>query len=321
MHQNTIFLSPPDIFNKNIASELDVVVIGKRSGHLWEQTDLPQYLSRQNHPPLFNPSNTGPLLYRNNFLTLHDLAYYHHPEWNSRLFSLWYNFLVPQLVKRSRHLFTVSNTIKDEVVKYYKAPSSHISVTYNGISQEMLASGGQNGAAKKKIILSVGSFNKRKNHHALVNAFVASDLKKDYQLVLIGDKNKVFRESNLDEATLAAGNIVILQNVGGEDLIRLYREAEVLVSLSMYEGFGIPLLEGLFYNCKIVCSDIPVYRELFSQYASFCNPHDIHEIRKTLENAVSDNSRQLKLPLPEQFSYAASAEVIVDNILRHSLAK
>ncbi len=118
---------------------------------------------------------------------------------------------------------------------------------------------------------------------------------------------------------MQAGNIVIHENASAEELIALYQKAEILVSLSVYEGFGIPLLEGIFYNCRVVCSDIPVYRELFEGYADFCDPFNIDDIAKALQAVASkgekrEHSRQR--PLLDKFNYAASAEVIVHSILQ-----
>src|SRR5690348_16046794 len=85
------FIAPHNVLHKDIAKELNVKVVGVNKGHLWEQVDLPFYLAKQKHPPLLNLANTGPLLYSNNFITIHDLAFYHRPEWNSKAFSTWYN--------------------------------------------------------------------------------------------------------------------------------------------------------------------------------------------------------------------------------------
>src|SRR5436309_1919491 len=82
-----------------------------------------------------------------------------------------------------------------QIKKYYGVPASKITVTYNGISQKLLSLEQSNAGEKEKIILSVGSFNKRKNHQTLINAFLQSDIKSAYQLIIVGDKNKVFSET------------------------------------------------------------------------------------------------------------------------------
>jgi glycosyltransferase involved in cell wall biosynthesis len=311
---DTVFLAPKNILHYDIAEELDTDIIGKNTGHLWEQADLPFYLLRNGKPPLFSPANTAPLLYGNNYFTLHDLAFFHHPEWNSKAFSVWYNILVPRLALNCRHMFTVSNTVKDEIIKNYKVKPDKISVTYNGISAHMLKMEPQQ---KQKIILAVGTFNKRKNHQNLVKGYLAGNLTKDYQLVIIGDKNKVFAETGIDETLLTNGNIKVHDRLSSDELISMYAQAEIVVSMSLYEGFGIPILEGLYSGCKLICSDIPVYRELYDDCVTFCDPNSIEGVTTALMQvagnvSITQCTREMLL---EKFDYAQSAKTIVDEIM------
>ncbi len=304
IHPTTVFVAPHNIWNKEVAAELEAQVIGSRTGHPWEQLDLPSWLKKQGRPPLWNPCNTAPLSYTNNYITLHDLAFYHHPEWNSRAFSMWYNLLMPRLARKARHLFTVSNTIKGEILIYYHVPAERVSVTYNGISESMLAAP-PGRVPKERIILSVGSFNKRKNHHLLIDAFRNSDIKNTYRLIIIGDKSKVFAETGIDEQQLAASNIILHRHMPEAELIEMYHRAEIVVSLSAYEGFGIPVLEGLYNGCKVVCSDIPVYRELFDGVVSFCDPASQGSVVQAIKDAASGPypTREKVDQLTERYSY------------------
>ena len=313
LRPDTVFLTPKNVRHKDIAEELGAKIIGINTGHLWEQLDLPLHLAGQKYPPLFNPANTGPMLYGNNYVTLHDLAFYHHPEWNSKAFSAWYNVLVPRLAISSKHLFTVSRTIRDEIKANYKIPPAKISVTYNGIAGNMLAA--ENTArSKEKVILSVGTFNKRKNHQNLVKAFLASSLKTEYQLAMVGDKNKVFSESNLDGHDLQNGSIKVYEKLSADELIALYKKAEVVVSLSLYEGFGVPVLEGLYFGAKVLCSDIKVYRELYEGSVEFCDPLNINDVSQALERIVNSEpvGDEVRNGLLEKYNYAKSARQIVD---------
>ena len=193
LYHEAIFVCPENILHHDIAEELEAQIVGKRTGHVWEQSELPLFLAKKGKPPLLNLANTAPFFYNNNYITIHDLAFYHHPEWNSKLFSAWYNILIPRLAYKCRHIFTVSKTMKDEITRCYHIPGPKISVTYNGIGQTMLSDKMADTGKKEKIILSVGSFNTRKNHQNLIAAFLQSDIKSTFQLVIIGDKNKVFK--------------------------------------------------------------------------------------------------------------------------------
>lgn len=318
LYPATVFLTPHNIWNKNVAKELNAIVVGTHTGHLWEQIDLVRYMrSNTNNAPLFNACNTAPLLYSNNFITLHDLAYKKYPEWNSRWFAAWYNFMVPKLVKKCTHLYTVSNTVRAEIMECYNVPDEKISVTYNGLSVEMLQVSREVAMPKEKVILAVGSFNLRKNHQSLINAFMSSTIKDTHKLVLVGDENRVFRDTGIDPHTLKMNNIVVHSNLTDAELIQLYCTAEVVVSLSVYEGFGIPLLEGLYFGCKLVCSDIAVYRELYADVATFAQPHNIDDIVAALKAAVSRAAPAAEsvARLCARYNYGVSAETILQAMI------
>src|ERR1035437_7766085 len=166
-----IFLSPENILNKELADVLDVKIIGNNSGHLWEQLDLFLYLNKlkKQNPFLINLSNTAPLLFFNNLLVIHDLAPLKSATWNSALFKIAYRFLLPRLAHKSSHLFTVSETMKKEIVENLNILDSKIGITYNGLSDFFLMQTPVQ-IVKQKIILAVGSINKRKNYEQLIRS-------------------------------------------------------------------------------------------------------------------------------------------------------
>ncbi len=311
IYPQVVFLCPHNIVHHSIADELGAITIGSRKGHMWEQLDLATYMKKQGDAVLLNLANTAPLSYKNNFVVIHDLAFFHHSEWNSRWFAMWYNYLVPRLAQRSRHIFTVSNTIRQELVQYYHVPEHKVSVTYNGVGERMLIK--QRNIPKEKIILSVGTFNKRKNQHTLVKAFLQSKIKDEYMLVLAGDRNKIFADSGITDE-LAGDRIKIYEKLTDIDLVDLYQRAEVLVSLSNYEGFGIPIIEGLFFGCKVLCSDIPVYKELFSDVAVFCEQNDVAGVAVKLEQVTGSaaSPKEAVDRLLDDYNYKRAAEVIVN---------
>jgi len=307
---------PKNVWNDDAFRELGAEIVGRNTGHIWEQFDLTQFATANGRLPLFNPCNTAPLLYNKNATTIHDLAFYHHPEWNSRKFSTWYNFLIPKITRRSRHLFTVSETIASELIQCYKIPASLISVTYNGISDVMTEVNAPEVRKKQPIILSVGTFNVRKNQQALVRGFWESNAGKTHKLILVGDKNRIFSESGLDTGSLSGKNVEVLSGIAETELSRLYQQAEIVASTSLYEGFGIPLLEGLANDCKLVCSDIPVYRELYGTVSTFCNPNDIQSIAGAIDKAVAGQPPlpDAVRPLIAKYSYEHAANVIAKAI-------
>lgn len=307
---HTVFLAPKNILHHDIANELGAEIMGKNTGHLWEQTSLPSFLQKQGSPPLFNSGNTAPLFYSNNFITIHDLAFRLFPHWNSKAFAVWYNFLIPKTAKNARHIFTVSETVKKELQHNLRLPAQKISVAYNGLSPS-LAAMRDTRIAKGKIILAVGSFNERKNHHKLIEAFLQSSIAGAYELVIVGGRQRIF---NQEKPLATSPFVTMLQDADDVVLAKKYNEAEVVVSLSSYEGFGIPVLEGLFFGCKALCSDIDVYRELFESKAYFCNPSDIMDISAKLEEIISKPYPATIADIVGRYDYQTSAQIILETI-------
>ena len=318
LYPDAVWICPRNPLNKAVASELGAIETGKQQGHRWEQFELPAFLRKQGTPPLINLANTAPLFYTNNYIALHDLAFHFHPEWNARPFAMFYNFLIPRLAKKAKKLFTVSETVKKEIIQEYRIPGERICVTYNGLSDtitKMIPKGGTP-AKKENIILSVGTFNARKNQAALIRAFSASEIKRDHQLWLVGDRNKVFKDAGfyMGDEELKRNNIIIPDHLSEKELVLLYEKACAVVSVSRYEGFGIPILEGLYAGCRILCSDIPVYRELFDGQCTWCTPGDENSIRLALAQLVAapaGPAPATRDSLFAKYNYQRSAETIL----------
>ncbi|NDC40436.1 MAG: glycosyltransferase family 1 protein [Chitinophagia bacterium] len=312
-YPSTVFLAPQNILHRELAETLNAVTIGKNTGHWWEQTTLPKYLMQKGYPPLWNPGNTGPLAYSNNYITIHDLAFVHHPEWNTGKFAMWYNFLIPRLAKKARHIFTVSQAIQTDLQKTWGIATERISITPNGLPENWLATRSEI-PPKEPMILCVGSFNPRKNQAQLIRAFIDSAMERTHQLVLVGDKNGVFKDPGLEKTIQGHSNIQILTNVNNSQLRQLYQRAAIVASTSLYEGFGIPLLEGAYFNCNLLCTDIPVYRELFGEVAHFCSVGDIVATRQALEQLAQQGVTRKVTQLFGHYSYNKAATTIVKTI-------
>ncbi|MBL7767199.1 MAG: glycosyltransferase family 4 protein [Chitinophagaceae bacterium] len=310
-----VFVAPKNIYSKDQAGQLDAVCIGWGSGYFWEQIELPLYLKRKGSPPLLSPANTGPLFYRNQFLTLHDLAFIHYPGHFSGLFVRVYHFLIPRLLQRIRHVFTVSQTVSREIAHHFPNTRGRITVTYNGLSVAF-----QNyfqkskSIQKEKQILMVGSFNLRKNYAVAIEGFLSAKLN-HYTLNIIGHHQNIFTSDTLP----GSDKVKFWESVSDEALFEAYEKAEIFISLSVYEGFGIPVLEAIAAGCKVVCSDIPVYQELFSGNVYFCPSNDAAELADCLKKVISDsNMKPNSVSLDPKFDYKQSAMQIIDTIEQNS---
>lgn len=312
-----VALVPKGVKLPHALSHLACITVGKNAGYVWEQVELPNYLKKQGSPLLINFCNTAPLLYQNQWITIHDLAFMHHPEWFSKSFARVYRFLIPRIAKRSKRVFTVSHTIKQQLQSILGIPADKIEILYNGISYDLLKADPPAGA-RKKMILSVSSINPRKNLQTLIDAFGISMLP-EYELVIAGARSEVFASEKRTQA-LPPG-VRFAGFVSNEELAGLYHEAALFVSLSHDEGFGIPVLEALFSGCQVLLSDIPVYRECFGDVALFTSASDIQKVAADINYALAHPPVALSIHhMLERYNYEESAKKLT-KLLREAAEK
>ena len=289
--------------------QIPLVHIGQKHGFYWEQFELPKWLKKQNKPLLINLCNSAPLYYQPSFVAIHDLATIHHPEWFSLKFSCFYRKMLPLLAKRSEKIITVSKQIQKEIAIEFSVEIDKIEVLFNGLPH-IFHENKQNSTVihKKKQILTVGSFDPRKNFHLMMEAFLDTKLLSDYTLVFVGRPSDLFTFNSLKVEEPDVSRIKILVNITDQELLELYKESEIFISLSAYEGFGIPVLEALSMNCKILISDIPVYRELFSDYAQFTSLDKEAVVASLTKVVQSENIVQSTESIFSKYSYSEAAK-------------
>lgn len=314
------FVSPDNIEQKDIFEALDAKIIGSHHGHVWEQVDLPRYLKRMGNPLLINLANMAPLFYKNKVVTIHDVAYKVFPQTYPKSFLLFYSFVIPRLLRNSRHVVTVSEYSKHEILKYYRVADSKVSVVYNAVSEFFKPTDEE---STEKYFLAVSSMNYRKNFLYILEAFA------QYQkqggkaaLYIIGDlKNKSFKEIDLSQY-MNNSQIKFLGRVSDEDLVAYYGKALAFIYPSFYEGFGIPPLEAQACNCPAICADASCLPEIFGDSVLYCNPYQPNSLVKSMDVLTSDTNLRENLISKgkenlQRYSWQKSAErmaEIIENI-------
>jgi glycosyltransferase involved in cell wall biosynthesis len=303
-----VFVTPKNIIHHELANELNAKVIGRLTGHLWEQLELQAYVFR-NDAFLISFCNTGPLFVRNQIVTIHDLSFRVHPEWFSKSFAFFYNFLIPQLVKNSKGIITVSNVSKQELIKELDVPEDKITVIYNAVASIFDVVKSSNLSKTESpipfdYILSVSSHHPRKNFERLVKAFKL--IKQDnLKLCIIGNMNKNFNSTELE----SENNVIYLQNISDLELIEYYKHSKLFVFASIYEGFGIPIIEALKVGVPICVSDIPVFHEICQDNISYFDPYNINDIKDKMIQLLNDSKQPNNVDLA-RFSWKEGAAKI-----------
>lgn len=293
---------------------LNLLFIGSGDSHIWEQFSLWFFIIRQPKALLLSFTGLGPVFYKNKIMTIHDLSFFHEPKWFSRPYYYFYKFLTPIAATFSKYILTVSEFSKSEIVKYLGIDPSAIKVVYNGNSFA--------DPVKKKIkkdkefVLGVSSLDARKNHKLLIKAFAEVSKEIDVNLVLVGKAEDHFN-FDLEMLDIDSSRIRFTGYIPDTELKELYEQALLFVYPSLYEGFGIPPLEAIYYKCPILISDIPVLHEIFSDSAVYFDPLNVKDLQEKMifciQNVDSIKlSEDKRIAMLAKFSWEKSALKIIE---------
>lgn len=266
-----------------------------------------QYIS-----PLITPGKTKVVT------TIHDISFARMPHFIDKKDLFLLKFLIPLSLKKACKVIGVSDFTKKEIVDYYKNTSNKTVSIYNGGPSgsfvENLSQIHPKNALDEKMkefpyVFYVGTHQPRKNIPCLIRAFLK--LKKEYsadekianlKLCIGGKKSGKNRDKEIEKALSGIqagedkkflGDIVFSGYVDETDLPVYYRNAECFVFPSLYEGFGLPLIEAMQANTPVVCSDIECFREVADEAAVYFNPRDEIDLTKKIARVIK-NSNNIK---------------------------
>ena len=228
----------------------------------------------------------------NKVITIHDLAFLENPSWYKKSYVLLYKFLTPISAKTSKHILTVSNFSKKEIINKIRVREDCISVIYNAANICEKEQTGILDRIPSEYILAVSSIDPRKNFERLISVFSQQS---NYNLVVVGGGYHTFGEVDI---TTNKKNIFFLGRVSDAELASLYKNATAFIYPSLYEGFGIPPIEAMSYGCPAVVSDINVLHEVCGDAVLYVNPYDTNDMAKTIET-ISTNA-ELRAELIEK---------------------
>jgi glycosyltransferase involved in cell wall biosynthesis len=216
--------------------------------------------------------------------TIYDVRGSREGSWITRLF---YSLIIKSTLRNSDAIITISNTIKTEILSIKK--HKNIKVVGCGIMSQVApideASEVFLQFSKLDFILSVGHLEDRKNYHSLIRAF--SELTKEMpnkHLVIVGNDNgEKTQLKHLINSLKLNGKITMLENLADQDLGTIYNLSQGVIFPSLYEGFGIPILETMSYKKPLILSNINVFHEITKSHAMFFDPFSIPEITECMK--------------------------------------
>ena len=272
-------------------------------GHFWEQFILPKLAGGR---ILLSPSNTGPLFYQNQVLSLLDVVPLDHPEWLNPKFAAWYRFLTPKLAKRVRHVITISEFSKQRIIATTGIDSSKISVTSLGVDkrfckknlEEILLVRRKFNIPSPNYILCLGSLEPRKNLEKLLAAWssLVDKIQDDIYLVVAGGEGSknVFQKLNLERNI---SRVKFLGHVEDSFLPALYSGAMIFAYPSVYEGFGLPPLEAMACGTPVLTGNLTSLPEVVGDCGVMVDPYDVDAIANGIFRLIEDGALRMDLSI------------------------
>ena len=233
-------------------------------------------------------------------VTIHDLIPYILPQTCSRVYLRLFLEHLPRIVEHARLIIAVSNNTKEDIVRTFRVKTNKIRVIYEAAEpvykpltpEERKAEIIHKYGLKENYFLHVGGFSRRKNALAVIRAFARLSKKlPDWQLAIVGRPGGgCFNQCiKLIEYFNLRGRVILTGLVPVDDMPHLYCHARALVYPSLYEGFGLPVLEAM--ACRIPCivgntSSMP---EIVGESAILINPYELPEIEEAMWIIANDD--------------------------------
>ena len=261
-------------------------------------------------------------------LTVHDISFERYPDFFSRSELLRARTLVPFSARRADLVIAVSECTKTDLVNFYGIDPEKIVVTPAAPAPpfRLLDDRRRIDAVRREygidgpFILYVGNIQPRKNLRRLIEAFAAVACESDiaHRLVIVG--KKAWLHSPVLEAARASGlseRITFTGYVPDQDLPALYNAADLFVYPSIFEGFGLPVLEAMSCGTPVITSNTSSLPEVGGDAAIYFDPFDAGDIARAMRAVVADPGLRSRLSArglarAKEFSWAATARKTVE---------
>jgi glycosyltransferase involved in cell wall biosynthesis len=271
---------------------------------LGEQTLLPRLAGREGVDLMHSLASTAPLWGRfRRVVTVHDLIYARFPEAHAGIRDKGMGVLVPQAVRRSHRVIADSISTRDDLVELLSVPPEDIDVVPLGLGQVRRAAPlaerevrARFDLGERRVLLSLSAKRRHKNLLALIGALALLPADTRPLLVLPGYPTE--HEAQLRERAVVAGvagEVRFLSWISPEELEGLWALAEMFVFPSLYEGFGLPVLEAMSRGVPVACSNASSLPEVAGEAALLFDPHDEAAIAGSLRALLEDRALRERL--------------------------
>jgi glycosyltransferase involved in cell wall biosynthesis len=275
--------------------------IAKKMKSLWRSLFLVPHLKRHGVELFHGLSNELPKgIHKSEIpsvVTIHDLIFMRYPEFYKPIDRKIYFKKVKYACHSADKIIAISRQTKHDIETFFHVPPEKVELIYQPVSPVFYEKQNVTELLEKyhlpeKFILSVGTLEPRKNQLALLQALQSKEIQ--IRVVFVGKQTssymtemKRFLEENEMES-----QVQFLSNIPESDLAALYQTAVLSVYISVFEGFGLPVIESMACGCPVVTSSVSVLPETAGDAAVLCNPAKVEEIaQKVLLLLENDDFR------------------------------
>lgn len=292
----------------------------------WNKFRLPLALLRDKPDKFLQLTNNIPSLApKQTAVFIHDLAFKLFPEAYSAYEKILQESAIRTAFNKAEIIIFSSQSNKADFLKCYKFPENRIRIiplAYDNTIYRRLSNPKNPLKINSPYFIFVGRLEKRKNIMKLIEAFdqFKSKSKTNHKLVLVGKKGFGFDEiMNKVKTSKNIKDIALTGFITDEELANLYSLSEALVFPSLYEGFGLPILEAMACGTPVITSNLPTLKEVADDTAILINPLDVNDIANAMEKIAFDKNYKQKLihkglDRVKQFSWEKTTKQILKAI-------
>ncbi len=256
-------------------------------------------------------------------VAVHDLSFRAHPEYFPRTIAWYMHWLTAWAVRRARLVLTGSEFSRGELFRFYSVDEEKVITIPYGVGSEFRPVADETDGATEQAVLSrygvdgpyilaLGNIHPRKNLTRLLDAYLRLQQRRRSIPAMVWAGLRRWDSGELVEQARSAG-VTLTGFVAQEDLPALYRQAVMLVYPSLYEGFGLPVLEAMACGTPVIASNVTSLPEVTGDAALLVNPTDVEDIAAAMAQLLDDASlrkrlQQSGLERARQFTWTRTAQ-------------
>ncbi len=269
------------------------------------------YNLKKNNPSVYHQTYYGDFLCEKKIIkvvTVHDLIHekFHQnygfdKNWRPKLNSL----------QQADKIICVSENTKEDLNKFYDVKNKDVKVIYHGSDHLTSKKNFKEKSKRENFILYVGGRGKYKNFRNFIESYAINyELKKNFKVVCFGGGKfnkkefEIFRDRKIEDQ-------ILYKQGSDENLIDLYKKAACLIYPSLYEGFGIPIIEAMSFGCPVVASNSKSLKESCGEFAFLFDPTNLSEISGNIIkaiNSINDKNISQGITHAKKFTWNKCAE-------------